>query len=267
MQALCSIFGVSRQAYYKRQKSIVRRMLADSSVLAEVREIRRGQPNIGGRKLQVKVKERGFQMGRDRMFQLLRNHHLLVRPRKKHVRTTYSSHWFRKYRNLIKDLEINRPNQVLVSDITYLDTNESFCYLALVTDVCSRKIVGFDVSTSLAVEGALRAVKMALKGIDETNGLIHHSDRGIQYCCHAYTKTLKRRKVRISMTEENHVYENAIAERVNGILKTEFMLGEKLQSFKVAKELVKQSIKTYNEQRPHMSLNYQTPESQYNLAA
>lgn len=267
LQKLCSIFGVSRQAYYKRLKTLERRLLVESFILDEVRAIRREQPNVGGRKLHRMLGNKGFEIGRDSLFTLLRDKQLLIRPRKKYVRTTNSFHWFRKHRNLIKELAIDRADQVFVSDITYLATRDGFCYLALVTDAFSRKIVGYDVSKSLAVEGAQRALQMALKHVSAPHKLIHHSDRGIQYCCHAYVKILQKHKVGISMTEENHVYENALAERVNGILKNEFMLGEKLQSFKVAKELVKQSIKTYNEQRLHMSLDYQTPEYCYRLAA
>jgi transposase InsO family protein len=156
---------------------------------------------------------------------------------------------------------------VFVADITYLETIEGSCYLALVTDLFSRKIVGYDLSKSLAVEGAKRALEMALKNVAEPDKLIHHSDRGIQYCSYTYTDLLNDQHVQISMTEENHVYENAVAERVNGILKGEFMLGDKLRSFKIAKELVKETIDIYNNERLHMSLNYQTPESQYRLAA
>jgi len=168
---------------------------------------------------------------------------LLINKKKKYVRTTQSYHRFRTYKNLIKDLEMTQPNQVFVSDITYLDTLEGFCYLALITDAYSRKIVGYSVSQSLSIEFCLDALRQALKGVEAPDKLIHHSDRGIQYCSHAYVELLLKNKVNISMTEENHVYENALAERVNGILKQEFMLGETLTSFAIAKELVKESVK------------------------
>ena len=135
--------------------------------------------------------------------------------------------------------------------------------MALITDLDSRKIVGWDLSQSLSIEGCQRALRMALRGVKNPETLIHHSDRGIQYCSNGYIGILNKHEIKISMTEENHVYENAIAERVNGILKTEFLLGEKLQSFLVAKELVRQSINIYNKQRLHTSLNYQTPEYRY----
>jgi len=179
------------------------------------------------------------------------------------VHTTQSWHRFRKHPNRIKDLEITRPNQVFVADITYVDTLEGFCYLFLITDLYSRNIVGYDLSQSLAIEGCQRALKRALEGVSEPERLIHHSDRGIQYCSHGYVRILETHNVQISMTEENHVYENAVAERVNGILKTEFLLGEKLQSFEVAKELVEAAIRTYNEQRLHMAIDYQTPAAGY----
>jgi transposase InsO family protein len=172
-------------------------------------------------------------------------------------------HRFKKHKNRIRDLSITETNQVFVVDITYLDTFNGFCYLALVTDVYSRKIVGYDVSRSLAIEGSLRALKMALKSVREPEKLIHHSDRGIQYCSHAYVDYLLERNITISMTEENHVYENAIAERVNGILKIEFMLGEKLLSVELAQALVAEAIQIYNEERPHLKLGYETPSKVY----
>jgi len=218
---------------------------------------------LGGRKLhkmlKQKLKDMGISIGRDCFFNLLRKNKLLVQRRKKYVRTTQSHHRFRIYTNLIKDIEINRTNQVYVSDITYIDTLEGFCYLALITDAYSRKIVGYDLSKSLTVDGSLRALKKALKDGKHPEKLIHHSDRSTQYCSKPYVDALKTNDVKISMTEENYVYENALAERINGILKTEFMLGEKLASFEVAKELVEESIKIYNEERPHMSINYLTP--------
>lgn len=209
------------------------------------------------------LNDSGFKIGRDKLFALLRKHRMLVVPKKKYPKTTNSYHRFRKYKNLIKDLKITSPNQVFVADITYVDTLEGFCYLALITDVYSRKIVGYDLSKSLAIEGCQRALRMALKGINEPEKLIHHSDRGFQYCSIGYIEILQKYKVKISMTEVDHAAENALAERVNGILKSEFMLGDKLQSFEVAKELVKDSIKIYNEERLHMSIDYQTPAMRY----
>ena len=156
-------------------------------------------------------------------------------------------------------MELTGPNQVFVSDITYLRISGGFVYLSLITDAWSRKIVGWDVSSSLCVKGALRALRMALKNVPHPEGLIHHSDRGIQYCCSEYVKVLTDNHILISMTEENHCYENAIAERINGILKEEFFLSETLPSLKVAKELTRESVYIYNYNRRHMSLDYQIP--------
>jgi len=237
--------------------------LFDQRIVAEVQAIRQRQPRVGTRKLHHMVNERlkneHIQIGRDRLFELLRAHKLLMTRRRNAKQTTDSRHGFNKHLNLIRDLEITRPNQVYVSDITYLQTLEGFCYLALITDAYSRKIVGYDLSRSLSIEGSLRALDMALKSLPNARQLIHHSDRGIQYCSHAYVELLTKHGVQISMTEDHHVYENAKAERVNGILKNEFLLGETLISVEVAKRMVQDSIHIYNEERLHLSLNYQTP--------
>lgn len=203
------------------------------------------------------------QVGRDKLFDTLRDNQLLVKPAKNYTRTTNSFHRFRTYSNLIKDREVTAPNQVFVSDITYLDTQEGFCYLALITDLYSRKIIGWDLSQSLSIEGSQRALRMALQKVPEPEKLTHHSDRGIQYCSYGYVAMLKHKNVSISMTEENHCYENAVAERVNGILKAEFLLGERLTSYRNAFKLTTQAITTYNEERLHTNLNYQTPAQRY----
>ncbi len=229
----------------------------------EVKAIRCRQPRVGTRKLHRMVNERlkpdGIEIGRDRLFELLRANNLLVRRRRHPKQTTWAGHRLRKYGNLIRDLELNRPNQVYVADITYLQTLEGFCYLALITDAYSRKIVGYDVSRNLCFEGSVRALEMALAQLSGPIQLIHHSDRGIQYCSHAYVELLTKHGIQISMTEALHVYENAKAERVNGILKSEFLLGECLASIAIAEKMVKDAIEIYNNERLHLSLNYQTP--------
>lgn len=264
---ICQLTNVSRQAFYQRRKRLDRKAFRDVFLLAEVKVIRKRQPKIGCRKLLVLLRQKypdpRLTIGRDCFFRLLREYGLLVERKKNYARTTNSMHRFRKYKNRIKDIAITSPNQVFVADITYLDTFEGFCYLALITDVYSRKIVGYDVSRSLAIEGSMRALKMALKYVQLLEKLIHHSDRGIQYCSHAYVDHLLERSITISMTEENHVYENAIAERVNGILKIEFMLGDKLLSVNLAQKLVPEAIQIYNEERPHLKLNYKTPNTVY----
>ena len=259
MSTVSGFFGHTRQSYYKRQQGVIKTFVHEQQIIAEVLRIRSKQPKIGGRKLTLDIQALGFKIGRDRLFEILRRHHMLVKPKKSGPKTTYSNHWLRKYTNLIKGVELTGPNQVFVSDITYLRVAGGFCYLSLVTDAWSRKIVGWDVSSSLCVRGTLRALKMALQDVPHPEGLIHHSDRGIQYCCNDYVKLLTDNHILISMTEENHCYENAIAERVNGILKNEFLLNATLPSLNVAKELVRESIHIYNFHRRHMCLDYQIP--------
>lgn len=269
LSRLCAFFERSRQAYHQLVHRTLQLDLFDQRIEEEVRTIRQRQPRVGTRKLHRMLNERlkddGIQVGRDHLFELLRSRNLLIRRRRNARQTTDSRHHLHKHLNRIRDLEITRPNQVYVSDITYLHTLEGFCYLALITDAYSRKIVGYDVSPSLSIEGSLRALEMALKPLSRSSAmqLIHHSDRGIQYCSHAYVDLLVQHGVQISMTEEQHVYENAKAERVNGILKNEFLLGDTLVSFEIAQQLVEDSIQIYNDERLHLSLNYQTPTSRH----
>jgi len=192
---------------------------------------------------------------------------MLTIRKKYSARTTNSYHRFHKYNNIIKDLEVTRSNQVWVSDITYIRTIKGFCYLALITGMYSRKIVGYDIRNSLELKGCERALNKALYQASDTTGLIHHSNRGIQYCSNVYTQILKRNNIRISMTEENHCYENAIAERVNGILKDEFYLDQTFDSLQHAKRATKNAINLYNEIRLHLSLDYKTPNMVYKLTA
>jgi putative transposase len=242
---------------------ICRRTLKEEIVLEAVRRIRCDQPRVGVRKLQRMLSYKGFFVARDQLFDLLREQRMLIRPRKNYKKTTHSYHRFRKYSNLIKDRKVTAPNQVFVSDLTYLDTLDGFCYLAIVTDLYSRKIVGWDLRKNLGMEGAQQALKVALSKVRNPEKLIHHSDRGFQYCSYAYTALLTQKNVQISMTEQNHVYENAVAERINGILKSEFLLGEKHKSFEHALKITNHAVETYNEQRLHTSLNYQTPSACY----
>ena len=231
----------------------------EEAVMRQVQGIRKRQPRVGGRKLQKMLRDREVEIGRDRLFKVLRGRGLLVGRKRKYVKTTQSTHRFKVYKNLILKEKPQRAEEVFVADITYIDTMEGYCYLSLITDQYSRKIVGYALSKSLSIEGSVEALQMALRGTKRPKLLIHHSDRGIQYCSKGYTDLLKEKGVRISMTEDNHVYENALAERVNGILKDELQLGEKLLSYSVAKKLVDEAVKIYNEERLHMSLGYMTP--------
>lgn len=256
-------FDYTRQAYYQKKHRLVKLHMKEQLLLKEIRQIRQKQPRIGGRKLYRELKafmiSIGLHLGRDRFFDFLRAHGLLIERRRKYVYTTDSRHHFRTYGNLIKDMELTAPNQVYVADITYIRTLQGFCYLSLLTDAYSRKIVGYNVSRSLSIEGSLAALKMAIGQSADLTGLIHHSDRGVQYCSYEYTRRLINNNIQISMTEQNHVYENALAERVNGILKDEFLLGETLQSYELAQKMVRQAVNIYNYERPHMSIDYQKP--------
>jgi transposase InsO family protein len=253
---------ISRQAFYKNRKSRESEEFEEEVIIKLVNEIRHKLPRIGGRKLYYMLKDDldklSLKIGRDKFFSILRRNSMLVAPLKRYKTTTNSHHWFRIYSNLIKDLSIDAPNKVLVSDITYLRLKGDFCYLFLVTDLYSRKIVGYHLSMSLAATGAIAAMEMALKGIESSEGMIHHSDRGIQYCCEDYVELLQTNKIKISMGEVGNPYDNAVAERVNGILKNEFYLNATFTDFNTALKATKDSINIYNHLRQHMNLNYQT---------
>lgn len=268
---ICEAFSLKRDAYYKFHKRYLAKKEVEQIVVSLVRKSRRTLPREGTRKLLKSLhrdfKEQHLKIGRDRLFRILRDNELLVRRKKYSSRTTNSYHRFYKYNNIIKNLKIKRPNQVWAADITYIRTIKGFCYLALITDLYSRKIVGYDLSDSLELMGCVRAFKKALYHNQLTQKLIHHSDRGIQYCSNVYTNELKRKKIDISMTEDNHCYENAIAERVNGILKDEFYLDQTFTSVVHAKKATKNAIKLYNTKRLHLSLDYRTPNYVHQYAA
>ena len=256
LSSLCELFGYTRQGYWKQRQEHYREEIDTTALLNEVREVRADMPRCGVRKLQVILESRGHKIGRDRLFELLRSEGMLVVRRHTRIVTTYSRHWMKKYANLIKGMEIMRPNQVWVSDITYVEICENaerfFAYLSLVTDAYTHEIVGWALHDTLDTEGPLRALKMAIAnyGTYSLNGLIHHSDRGCQYCSQDYV---------ISMTDKGDPYENAIAERVNGILKTEWLYQIRLTSLKTARETIEDIVRVYNEQRPHLSVGMLTP--------
>jgi transposase InsO family protein len=260
---ICSCFGLTRDAYYKFFKRRKKREAVATKVVKLVKEERKYQPRVGGRKLYEALHTlfilEGLKVGRDKLFDILREHEMLIMRKRASCKTTDSYHRFHKYNNLVKDMEITAPNQVWVSDITYIRTIKGFCYLALITDMYSRKIVGYDISDTLELAGCLRALKKALRAARPAAGLVHHSDRGIQYCSNQYVNELKKRKIKISMTEENHCYENALAERVNDILKDEFYLDQCFFSTQHACIATKSAIEIYNSKRLHLSLEYKTP--------
>jgi putative transposase len=225
--------------------------------------IRREMPRIGTRKLYYLLKESflqdGICIGRDRLFDFLREEALLIKKRKKYTKTTDSRHWMRKYPNRIKGIEVQRPEQLWVADITYLSITKGYRYLHLITDAYSKQIMGYCVSENLSASHTLRALKAALSNRRYCKNLIHHSDRGLQYCSAGYIKTLQDHGITISMTEDGNPYDNALAERVNGILKDEFSLDEIFDDQKQLELQVKQSIETYNFRRPHESNHLLTP--------
>jgi putative transposase len=236
-------------------------------VLDLIADVRRKAPRLGGRKLYHLLcddfKKLGYKLGRDGLFEVLKEHDLLIKRRKNYTKTTNSFHRYHVYENLINGLEIVRPNQVFVSDITYIRVQKSFMYLSLITDLYSRMIVGWCLNETLEASGCLSALRMALKQVEKPSELIHHSDRGVQYCSGDYTGLLLAEGVRISMAEQGNPYENAHAERVNGILKDEFFLNAEFISRKFAQKAVSQAVDTYNTFRPHLSLKMRTPAAVY----
>ena len=261
---LCGLFGKSRHAYYdslwRKESSLVK----EDVILQEVASIRKNLSRIGTRKLhymlQSPLATHGISLGRDYLFGLLSEHNLLIRQRKRNVVTTDSRHWMRKYSNLVKDMQVTRPEQVWVSDITYIRLNHQWGYLSLITDAYSRKIMGYSFRQDLAAEGCIDALKMALSNRLYDAPLIHHSDRGSQYCSHNYVDLILKNNIAISMTQNGDPYENALAERVNGILKAEFDLYTSSLGFRETEKKVHSSIHSYNKLRPHASCDYLTPE-------
>jgi transposase InsO family protein len=260
---LCIFFEVTRQAYYKGIKQIERKVTGHELMIELVQQIRAGNKKMGGKKLysllQEDIHRIDASMGRDKFFDLLRQRGLLVQRRRKYALTTQSLHRFRVYENKLKDFTPVSPHQAWVCDITYVRIKKGFVYLFLITDAYSRKIIGWELSDSLGLEGALKSLAMAIKQSPDPNGLIHHSDRGFQYCSHEYVGRLKAKGIEISMAERGNCYENAMAERINGILKDEYGLDGTFADEKEARQVVREGIKAYNEQRPHWSLGLQIP--------
>jgi len=259
------LLGYSRQSYYQGIKFIQQKAYESDIIIEEVLRYRKHQKRIGTRKLLEEMhsflSSHSFQIGRDAMFALLFERGLLVTKRKRRgCITTLSRHRFKKYPNIIRDFIPIAPNQLWVSDITYIHLANSFAYLSLITDAYSRKIVGFYLNKDLSAQGSLNALKMALANNPNRKGLIHHSDRGVQYCCDAYVALLtnKNNNIKISMTENGDPLENAIAERVNGILKQE-LLEEVFSDYETAQKAVAIACSTYNYLRPHNSIDNLKP--------
>lgn len=262
---------MSRQNYYKSRTTRQRREVDEGLVKQLVEAERAIQPRLGGLKLHSILREEldaeGIHLGRDRFFAVLRRQALLLEPLPKAPRTTNSTHSLPVFTNLIKDMELTGPNQVWISDITYIRTREDFLYLSLITDKYSRKIVGYHLGATLETNDTLRALRMALGKLPEGVKPIHHSDRGCQYCSHDYVNELKDHGLKVSMTEEDHCAENAQAERVNGILKQEYFLNYEFRSAEQAQRAVAEAVCLYNTRRPHRSLALRTPEQIHSKAA
>lgn len=262
MTATCRLFGVNRQVYYRSISRERSRQQIATDVVLMVEQIRMRMPRLGTRKLYYLLEEklRPLGVGRDRLFAIMKANNLQITPKRQYHITTDSHHRFRKHKNLIESLEIKGPEQVWVSDITYIGTRANPMYLSLVTDAYSKRIMGFNVSKSLDASGAVSAMRQALKRRTyPKHQLIHHSDRGLQYCCDAYQERLSKHQVACSMTESYDPYQNAVAERINGILKYEFILGITTGDLILMQKLIDQSVHIYNEERPHLSCSMKTP--------
>ena len=273
LASLCGWFGITRQAYYANKNEQVGAVIEEEFILREVLNIRSDHPRIGTRKLylmlQPFIAEHNIKLGRDALFELLAANNLLIRKRKNSTRTTNSHHWLRKYPNLIREYVPTKPNQLWVSDLTYWKIqNNDFVYISLITDAYSRKILGYHVAETMEAIESINALEMALGTLNKQNGqldLIHHSDRGVQYCSHGYVKLLQDCDVKISMTENGDPLENAMAERNNGIIKGEYLENYVTNNINEATKMLEKAVKLYNEKRPHMSISNLTPSLVHDL--
>lgn len=259
---LCRLFGLSRQSYYQSCQRERKRVEQLSQIKPLVEPIRRKMPRLGTRKLYYLLKDElaalGIKLGRDALFDYLRVERMLIKPKKNYTKTTNSKHWLKKHPNLVKEMTPERSEQLFVSDITYLKSREKTHYLSLITDAFSRRIMGYHLSDDLSAENMVQALKMAVKARHTKKALIHHSDRGLQYCSAVYQRQLRNNRMTASMTDGYDCYQNALAERINGILKQEFLI-ETCNTGKELEKLIKESIETYNNERPHLSLGMKTP--------
>lgn len=261
---LCGWFGLTRQAYYQNSWSGISISVEEDLVLKEVLNIKKNHNAMGARKiysmLQSFLLEHQIKMGRDALFDLLAANKLLVKRRKRRIQTTWSQHWLRKYPNLIRDFEPTAPNQLWVSDITYWKISNKNLYITFITDAYSHKIVGYHLADNMEAIESRKALEMALHGLkNPAPNLIHHSDRGVQYCSSIYVNRLKEYEIKISMTENGDPLENAIAERINGIIKEEYLNYYNISSTKQAQEILKKTVILYNQERPHLSIDNLTP--------
>jgi putative transposase len=263
LKRMCRVAGVSRQSVYQAEARRRKGFEKMSQVRELVVKVRMELPRLGTRKLHYLLRDefavRDLKVGRDTLFSYLRANHMLIRPRKNYTKTTYPCDWRRRHPNLLLERKATRPEEVFVSDITYVKSRERTHYLSLVTDTFSRKIMGYHLSDDLSAENVVKALKMAVKNRITRQPLIHHSDRGLQYASSIYQKELRKHNITPSMTDGYDCYQNALAERINGILKHEFLI-EKCNTGIELELLIKQSINTYNRKRPHLSLRMSTPD-------
>ena len=263
---LCRLLGITRQAYYQHCWQQEATGIEEALVLQQVIRLRKDHRVMGGRKLYEKLYpfllDHQIKMGRDALFDLLAANNLLVKKRRRRYVTTWSGHWLKKWPNLIRGMEITRANQLWVSDITYWKVSGNYLYISLITDAYSHKIIGYHLAETLESVETIQALKMALRQLPPslTQKPIHHSDRGVQYCSESYVKLLQDKNIRISMTENGDPLENAIAERMNGILKEEYLRHDKPENKEQANKQLLRAVKLYNEQRPHLSIGLLTPE-------
>ncbi len=264
LEKLCGLFGLTRQAFYQHMKRGVDNAIEEELVIKQVLKIRKDHKRMGGRKLFYKLRsfleDHQIKMGRDAFFRILASRNLLVKKRKRRVYTTNSFHWLTRYPNLIRNIQPNAPNQLWVSDITYWKCGSYYLYITLITDAYSHMIVGYHMAETLESVESVQALHMAISTLSsKPDRLIHHSDRGAQYCSTIYVELLKANNIQISMTENGDPLENAIAERVNGILKDEYLWNHNTNSIDEAKRILDRSIELYNFDRPHMSISNFTP--------
>jgi len=264
IKELCGLFGKTKQAYYQRISYEYQENVKEDILIQKIQSYRKVLPKSGGRKLKYLLDNdlpKELHIGRDKLFKWLAENNLLITRKRTKIYTTNSHHWLHKYPNLIEDFTPISPNQLWVSDITYINTEEGVMYLFLITDAYSKKILGWCLSDNLKAENAVTALKMALGKYENTGGqLIHHSDRGVQYCSAEYVKILQAYGIAISMTQDGNPLDNPIAERINGILKNEWLNDIEIKTKRSAKINVTRTINIYNNIRPHLSLNMLTPQ-------
>ncbi len=259
-------FKISRQAFYKSEKSEISKSMSKKVALDMALQERQIQPELGTKKLyrmlRADLQTLPSKLSRDRFFDLMRENNMLIHRKRRFTHTTNSDHQNNIYPNLLKDInKVEKAAHILISDMTYIRVGRGFCYLSLTADLFSRKILGFSISNDLSSKWPFQALKQALRSIPslDKKTIIHHSDRGIQYSSNLFTRELKRNDISISMSAKGNPYDNAVMERINGILKQEYYLGGYFRDIKELTKSVVQAIRIYNDRRPHLSLNYKTP--------